>query len=150
MAGVRPVATEGCARVHPSTPCSGRLHGPIIAGSFVFAVVSLMRLNKRLAVFITDRVGTMWCAYAFAALALVSLPEALASRDPLKIISWTAQTFLQLVLLPIIIVGQNIQSEIAERQAQTDSETLIAIKQLAEEIHEAAYKPSSGLMNADG
>jgi hypothetical protein len=109
-----------------------------------------MRLNKRLAVFITDRVGTMWCAYAFAALALVSLPEALASRDPLKIVSWTAQTFLQLVLLPIIIVGQNIQSEIAERQAQTDSETLIAIKQLAEEIHEAAYKPSSGLINADG
>jgi len=109
-----------------------------------------MRLNKRLAVFITDRVGTMWCAYAFAALALVSLPEALASRDPLKIVSWTAQTFLQLVLLPIIIVGQNIQSEIAERQAQTDSETLIAIKQLAEEIHEATYKPSSGLINADG
>ena len=98
-----------------------------------------MRLNKRLAVFITDRVGTMWCAYTFAALALVSLPEPLASRDPLKIISWTAQAFLQLVLLPIIIVGQNIQSEIAERQAQTDSETLIAIKQLAEEIHAVSY-----------
>ena len=79
----------------------------------------------------------MWCAYAFVALALISLPEAMASRDALKIVAWIAQTFLQLVLLPIIIVGQNIQAEIAERQALTDSETLVAIKQLAQEIHEA-------------
>jgi len=88
----------------------------------------------------------MWCAYAFVALALISLPEAMASRDALKIVAWIAQTFLQLVLLPIIIVGQNIQAEIAERQALTDSETLVAIKQLAQEIHEATYKPSSGSM----
>lgn len=77
----------------------------------------------------------MSCAYAFAVIALISLPEALSSEDPLEIVSWIAQTFLQLVLLSIIIVGQNIQSEIAERQAQTDRETLIAIKKLAEEIH---------------
>ena len=77
----------------------------------------------------------MSCAYAFAVIALISLPEALSSEDPLEIVSWIAQTFLQLVLLSIIIVGQNIQSEIAEQQAQTDRETLIAIKKLAEEIH---------------
>jgi hypothetical protein len=104
--------------------------------------MSLRRLNKKLALFITEKVGTMWCAYAFAVLALVSLPEALASLDPLKIVAWTAQTFLQLVLLPIIIVGQNIQTEISEQQTKTDSETLIAIKQLAEEIHEATSKPN--------
>ncbi|MDR3558862.1 MAG: hypothetical protein P4L58_00465, partial [Candidatus Pacebacteria bacterium] len=34
-------------------------------------------LNGRLAVFITDVVGTMWCAYIFAALALISLPAAI-------------------------------------------------------------------------
>ncbi|MDE1907457.1 MAG: hypothetical protein KGH75_13515, partial [Rhodospirillales bacterium] len=34
-------------------------------------------INGRLAVFITDTVGTMWCAYVFAAIALVSLPEAI-------------------------------------------------------------------------
>ena len=77
----------------------------------------------------------MSCAYAFAVIALISLPEALSSEDPLEIVSWIAQTFLQLVLLSIIIVGQNIQSEIAEQQAQIDRETLIAIKKLAEEIH---------------
>ena len=35
------------------------------------------RLNRYLAVKITEGVGTMWCAYAFAALALVSLPLSL-------------------------------------------------------------------------
>ena len=77
----------------------------------------------------------MSCAYLFALIALISLPEALSSEDPLEIVSWIAETFLQLVLLSIIIVGQNIQSEIAEEQAQTDRETLVAIKKLAEEIN---------------
>ncbi len=108
----------------------------------------MRRFNKNFALFITEKVGTMWCAYAFVALALISLPEAMASRDALKIVAWIAQTFLQLVLLPIIIVGQNIQAEIAERQALTDSETLVAIKQLAQEIHEATYKPNSGSMKS--
>ena len=100
---------------------------------------ALRNFNKRIAIWVTEKVGTMWCAYAFCLLALISLPEALASEDPLKIVAWTAQTFLQLVLLPIIIVGQNIQSEIAERQADTDSNTLIAIRQLAEDFHEETY-----------
>ena len=87
--------------------------------------------NKKIALFVTEKVGTMTCAYLFALMALISLPEALSSEDPLEIISWIAETFLQLVLLSIIIVGQNIQSEIAEQQAQTDRETLVAIKKLA-------------------
>ena len=91
--------------------------------------------NKQVALFVTEKVGTMSCAYVFALIALVSLPEALLSEDPLEIVSWIAETFLQLVLLSIITVGQNIQSEIAEQQAQTDRETLAAIKRLAEEIH---------------
>ena len=108
--------------------------------------MELRTFNKRIALWVTEKVGTMWCAYAFCLLALISLPEALASHDLLKIVSWVAQTFLPLVLLPIIIVGQNIQSNIAEQQADTDSKTLIAIRQLAEEIHEATYKPSTSLL----
>ena len=87
---------------------------------------------------VTEKVGTLVCVCVLP-VSLIS-PEA-GIRSPLKIVSWTAQTFLQLVLLPIIIVGQNIQSEIAERQADTDSKTLVAIRQLAEEIHEATRKP---------
>ncbi len=97
--------------------------------------MQIREFNRGVALWVTEKVGTMSCAYAFAVIALISLPEALSSEDPLEIVSWIAQTFLQLVLLSIIIVGQNIQSEIAEQQAQIDRETLIAIKKLAEEIH---------------
>lgn len=100
-------------------------------------------LNKQVALFVTEKVGTMTCAYLFALIALISLPEALSSEDPLEIVSWIAETFLQLVLLSIIIVGQNIQSEIAEQQAQTDRETLAAIKKLTEEIHVVATQSQS-------
>ena len=97
--------------------------------------MQIREFNKQVAIFVTEKVGTMFCAYLFAVIAFVSLPEAILSEDLLEIISWIAETFLQLVLLSIIIVGQNIQSEIAEQQAQTDRETLAAIKRLAEEIH---------------
>jgi len=52
--------------------------------------------NSWLAVTITDVVGTMWCAYAFAGLALISFPSALRSGTS-ALIAWIAQTFLQLV-----------------------------------------------------
>src|ERR1700736_4501784 len=64
--------------------------------------------NCRIGLFITAIVGTMWAAYLFTGIALISLPSALKTGDIIIIISWIAQTFLQLVLLPIIIVGQNI------------------------------------------
>ncbi len=90
--------------------------------------------NGRLAILITNAVGTMWCAYIFAALALVSLPEALvAGTGPL--ISWIAQTFLQLVLLSVIMVGQKVAAAASDKQAlQTyqDAEALIKIQ---DEIH---------------
>jgi len=67
--------------------------------------------NDKIAVKITEAVGSMWCAYIFAALACVSLPSAIASHDVITIVSWIAQTFLQLVLLAVILKGQNIQGE---------------------------------------
>jgi hypothetical protein len=53
----------------------------------------------------------MWCDYIFAAIALILLPKALQSGDTLVIVSWIAQTFLQLVLLSIIMVGQKVQAQ---------------------------------------
>jgi hypothetical protein len=95
----------------------------------------LGRFNTWLAVKITTVVGSMWCAYAFAVLAFISLPAALASRDPIVIVAWIAQTFLQLVLLPIIIVGQNVQAAATEARAEADHETLTAIHTLTAEVH---------------
>jgi hypothetical protein len=93
------------------------------------------RFNTRLAVAITKTVGTMWTAYLFGALALVSLPAALSSRDVIVIVSWIAQTFLQLVLLPIIIVGQNVIQAANDARAEADHETLLAIHRLTVEVH---------------
>lgn len=70
--------------------------------------------NVWLATKVTDGVATMWCAYIFAAIALISLPKALQSGDSIVIVSWVAQTFLQLVLLSIIMVGQKVQSKKVE------------------------------------
>jgi len=80
-----------------------------------------------LAVTITNGVGTMWCAYAFAGLALVSLPAAIRSGDPVILVSWISQTFLQLVLLSIIMVGQNVQSAAADKRAEATYEDADAV-----------------------
>ena len=91
--------------------------------------------NTRVAVRVTKSVGSMWCAYVFALLALISLPAALRSHDPIIIVSWIAQTFLQLVLLPIIIVGQNVQAAASDARAESDHATLISIHTLTSEVH---------------
>ena len=76
--------------------------------------------NDRLAIAITRRVGTMWTAYLFALLSLVSLPAVIRSGDPVLIVAWISQAFLQLVLLPIIMVGQKLQGDhVAEQHEQT-------------------------------
>ena len=73
--------------------------------------------NAKLAVLITQGVGTMACAYLFALLALISLPDAInAGKAPL--ISWIAQTFLQLVLLAVIMVGQRVQSAASDARSE--------------------------------
>jgi len=96
------------------------------------------RLNTRIAVSITKVVGSMWCAYIFALLALISFPAAISSHDPIIIVAWIAQTFLQLVLLPIIIVGQNVQAAASDARAEGDHETLTAIYTLTAEVHRIA------------
>lgn len=76
----------------------------------------IIRFNARLGLGITVVVGTMWCAYVFAAIALISLKDNLGSTQAL--ILWISSSFLQLVLLPIIIVGQNIQAKAADKRAE--------------------------------
>ncbi len=110
----------------------------------------LAGLNGRIAVLITNAVGTMWCAYVFAAIALISLPQAIAGGVA-PLIAWIAQTFLQLVLLSVIMVGQKVSAAASDKQAlQTykDAEALLKIQdevhrliqlnnKLTEEIHKA-------------
>ena len=94
------------------------------------------RFNTWLAVKVTKGVGTMWCAYAFAALALVSLPAAIMSRTPVLIVSWISQTFLQLVLLSIIIVGQNVLAAASDKRAEATYEDADAVLHTALQIQD--------------
>lgn len=113
---------------------------------------AITKINNAIAEKITRGVSTMWCAYAFAIVALISLPSAIASRNVLTIVSWVAQTFLQLVLLSIIMVGQNLQSagvqqkidethlaalgefEMAKQARQDAALELVELKEIAKEI----------------
>lgn len=77
----------------------------------------LARFNDKAALKITTIVGTMWAAYAFAALALYGLPSS-AKQGASALVLWISSEFFQLVLLPVIIVGQNLQSRAADKRSE--------------------------------
>src|ERR1017187_5891251 len=93
----------------------------------------LTRFNTFLGDRITKGVGTMWCAYAFALIAFISLPEAIHTGTS-ALISWIAQTFLQLVLLSIIMVGQKVEGAAADVRANDTYKDAEAILHEALEI----------------
>jgi ABC-type multidrug transport system fused ATPase/permease subunit len=82
-------------------------------------------VNTRIAVGLTKSVGTMWTAYTFAALAVVGLLAILGLLSPIValLVVWISQTFLQLTLLPIIMVGQNVLGRKSELQADEQFNT---------------------------
>src|ERR1035437_4607864 len=93
----------------------------------------LTRFNTFLGDMVTKGVGTMWCAYAFALIAFISLPEAIHTGTS-ALISWIAQTFLQLVLLSIIMVGQKVEGAAADTRADDTYKDAEAILHEALEI----------------
>jgi hypothetical protein len=100
------------------------------------AMAEVDSVNAKIAVLITKLVGSMYCAYLFAVLALAGLPAALKPGGE-GLVAWIAQTFLQLVLLSVIMVGQAVQSLAAdERAAQTlaDAEAVKAGQEAANEL----------------
>lgn len=76
-------------------------------------------INSRVAVWLTSHVGTMLTAYVFMVLAFIGLFGVLNVLPPIAyvLIAWLSQTFIQLVLLPIIMVGQNVLNRKSEIQA---------------------------------
>lgn len=91
------------------------------------------KFNNWLAVKITNSVGTMWCAYAFLILDLFMLPPVIKSNSVMIWVTYIAQTVLQLVLLPIIMVGQNVIQAQNEAKADTDHKTLTYLAILQDE-----------------
>ncbi|MDE1904846.1 MAG: hypothetical protein KGH75_00160 [Rhodospirillales bacterium] len=113
-------------------------------------VAKVNTVNAKLAVLVTNIVGSMWCAYAFCLLALLSLPAVLAQfsvfatvfpawlvkASLIALVAWVAQTFIQLVLLSVIMVGQTVQSQASDARAaqtETNTETLVRLLSLDEQ-----------------
>jgi len=90
--------------------------------------------NGRLALLITDKVGSMWCAYIFAFIAFISLPAAIRDGTT-ALISWITQTFLQLVLLSVIMVGQKVAAQASDKRALQTFKDTEALLKLQDEIH---------------
>jgi hypothetical protein len=124
-------ATAGAAAGHHDGPVKTQNHlakalhpSPSVIKE---AMGDVEGFNAKFAVLVTRLVGTMWCAYLFTVIALFGLGPALKPGGE-GIVAWIAQTFIQLVLLSIIMVGQNVQSLAADaRSANTfkDAETIL-------------------------
>ena len=89
--------------------------------------------NGKIALVLTTVVGTMWCAYAFSMLALIALPAA-AGGGSLALIQWVSQTFIQLVMLSVIMVGQNILARSSDKRADMTYKDADATFHEAEQI----------------
>jgi hypothetical protein len=120
---------------HPRASELARLGQPIKTNDFrkpksdsVFA-----RFNAKFGLKVTLVVGTMWCSYIFTILALFALPSAI-KQGTYFIVVWLSSSFLQLVLLPIIIVGQNIQAAASDKRSEETYKDAEAVLKESEEI----------------
>jgi hypothetical protein len=107
------------------------------------AMSEVKGFNAKLAVIITHAVGSMAMAYIFCLISLTSLPAVLIEAGVLSnsdvpkfltkpglilIVAWIAQTFIQLVLLSIIMVGQDVQSIASDARSEntfTDTQAIL-------------------------
>jgi hypothetical protein len=98
-------------------------------------------LNAKVAIGLTRGVATMWCAYLFAALAVVGLLGLLGWLDPFIFLlaTWISQQFLQLVLLSVIMVGQGLlgkhQEMVSEETARTTQKSYHQLGQVVKHLN---------------
>jgi len=122
------------------TPVYGRTH------RYVKTDTAAQRFNAAFGLKITVLVGTMWCAYVFAILALLVVPQAIQG-GLLTFVQWVSQTFIQLVMLSVIMVGQNILGRASDKRADMTYQDAEATFHEAEQI-QAHLKAQDDAMNA--
>jgi len=92
-------------------------------------------LNTRIAVWLTRNVGTMQCAYIFAGIGIGSLIGVFTHNTLLAVTCGSLSSyFLQLVLLPILSVGQNVLGRHNELMAEEQFKTTESIYKDIEDI----------------
>lgn len=101
---------------------------------FSFAWRKVNAFNSWFGLLVTNGVGTMWCAYLFVALAIDGAPgEIKAVGFP----TWLAQSFIQLVLLSVIMVGQNVQGVTQNKQAKETHDAVMDLHAKHDSLAEA-------------
>jgi hypothetical protein len=125
-----------------------RAHGPVKTKDLLRTNSEnvLVRLNAKFGLRITLVVGTMWAAYVFTILALFALPSAI-KQGTYFIIVWLSSSFLQLVLLPIIIVGQNIQAAAADKRSEETYKDAEAVLKESAEIQHHLHVQDEAITN---
>lgn len=84
--------------------------------------------NAKVAVILTRVVGTMWAFWVFNGIALVSLPSAISSGNLTILIAWVSSNWIQLILLPALMVGQNLQNAAADARTAKMFEDIELVK----------------------
>ncbi|MDD5147417.1 MAG: DUF1003 domain-containing protein [Candidatus Daviesbacteria bacterium] len=82
------------------------------------------------ALFVTNKVGSM--GFFFVCVILVTIP--LIFTQAISIVQYISSGILQLILLPLIIIGQNLQGRHAEIRAQHDFDTNVKAEKEIETI----------------
>jgi hypothetical protein len=101
-------------------------HGPVKVADAPAGKNPVARFNTRAAVTVTRCVGTMYCAYLFCVLAFYGLPAGLHGGAA-GFVQWASSQFIQLVLLPIILVGSAVLAEASDRMAKRQFDDVEAI-----------------------
>jgi hypothetical protein len=70
----------------------------------------------------------MWCFWVFNGIALVSLPSAIRTGNLTVLINWVSSNWIQLILLPALMVGQNLQNVAADGRAAKTFEDIETVK----------------------
>ena len=125
----------------------GSIEKPVTVSEQLPTGNAMARFNAWFAVKVTNGVGTMWCAYAFAIIAFISLPQAISSHNAVTLVSWVSQTFLQLVLLSVIIVGQNVLAAAADKRSEATYNDADAVLHEAVKIQEHLLAQDEVLAN---
>lgn len=97
---------------------------------------AIARFNARIAKGITAVVGTIWCFYVFNGIALVSLPTAIRTGNATIIVNWVSSNWIQLILLPALMVGQALSAAAADARAEATFADATATLHEAQQIQE--------------
>jgi uncharacterized membrane protein len=82
----------------------------------------ISKLNEKIAIAATIVMSTMWCVYSFMIWAL--LPLLFPKVEP--VVFYVSGGVIQLVALPLIMVGQNVLNRKSEERAEEDHRTILA------------------------